>query len=73
MEEGFHQKGKIYQQARSVLMVYSRETEASWCHASSKVTQYMHQPASHLYSICSSRQNISNFLFLIYKKSRETE
>ena len=45
--------------ARCIFMVYSRDTEAS-CACSLKVTQYMHQPTSQLYSIWMS---IPKFLY----------
>ena len=48
----FHQKGKMLASSRCVFMVYSRDTEVSFLMLCIlKVTQYMHQPTSHLYSI----------------------
>ena len=34
--EDFQQKGKIYVSVRCIFMVYSRDTEASWCHVALK-------------------------------------
>ena len=46
MEGDFHQKGNIYQQD-----VFSWCIQGTWKSCSLKVTQYVHQTTSQLYSI----------------------
>ena len=50
--EGFHQKGKTWASVGYISMVYSRDTEVRFLMSCSlKVTRYIHQPTSQLYSI----------------------
>ena len=61
LREDFHRKSKIQVSGRCISMVYSRETEVSFLISFSlKVTKYMDQTTTQLYSIWMSVRKVLN-------------